>query len=61
MWKYSGEHFLNFVQTNKALDVYQNKDVEGQQVIVWKRHNGWNQRWRVIYTDQATKERSNQG
>jgi hypothetical protein len=58
MWKYSGEHFLNFVQTNKALDVYQNKDVEGQQIIVWNRHNGWNQRWRVIYTDKASKERS---
>jgi hypothetical protein len=58
MWKYSGEHFVNFIKTNKALDVYQGKDVEGQQVIVWNKHNGWNQRWRVIYTDKSTKERS---
>jgi hypothetical protein len=58
MWKYSGQHFLNFLNTKKALDVYQGKDVEGQQVIVWNRHNGLNQRWRVIYTDKATKERS---
>jgi hypothetical protein len=35
----------------KAVDVYQNKDIEGQKVIVWKKHNGWNQRWRVIYLD----------
>jgi hypothetical protein len=35
----------------KAVDVYQNKDIEGQKVIVWRKHNGWNQRWRVIYLD----------
>jgi len=29
------------------------KDVEGQSVLVWKRHNGANQRWKIIYTDQV--------
>jgi hypothetical protein len=52
-----GEHFLNFIN-KKALTVDQNKDVEGQKVIVWKKHNGWNQRWRVVYVDSAKKERT---
>jgi hypothetical protein len=44
----------------KVLDVYQKKDVEGQKVIVYNRHNGWNQRWRVVYLDGKNykKERS---
>jgi hypothetical protein len=25
---------------------------------MWKRHNGWNQRWRVVYTDKAGKMRT---
>jgi hypothetical protein len=52
-----GEHFLNFIN-KKALTVDQNKDLEGQKVIVWKKHNGWNQRWRLVYVDSAKKERS---
>jgi hypothetical protein len=39
-----------------ALDVYQGKDVEAQKVIVWKKHNGANQRWRVVYVDKSKKE-----
>ena len=23
---------------------------------MWKRHNGLNQRWKIVYVDQATKE-----
>jgi hypothetical protein len=51
---YQQEHFIN-IQNKKALDVYQNKDIEGQKVIVWRRHNGWNQRWRVVYLDKSKK------
>jgi hypothetical protein len=54
IFKYRGQQFIN-IQNNKALDVYQNKDTEGQKVIVWKRHNGWNQRWRIVYVDKAKK------
>jgi hypothetical protein len=25
---------------------------------MWKRHNGWNQRWRVIYVDKSTAMKS---
>jgi hypothetical protein len=44
------------MQNKKCLDVYRNRDVEGQKVIVHRRHNGSNQRWKIVYTDKATKE-----
>jgi hypothetical protein len=47
---YSGSYFENF-QNKKVLDVSGGKDVEGQAVIVWNRHKGANQRWRVVYLD----------
>jgi hypothetical protein len=46
---------MNF-SNKKALDVHANRDEEGRKVIVWRRHNGANQRWRVVYTDKAAKE-----
>ena len=59
MWGRRGEHFIN-ARNNKALAVYQNKNIEGQQVVVWKRDNNWNMRWRVNYLDHKNyrKERS---
>jgi len=41
------------VKNKKALDVSGGKDNEGQNVIVWKRHNGANQRWKIVYLDKA--------
>jgi len=38
------------------LDVHGGKDEEGRKVIVWKRHNGLNQRWRVVYLDDKKAE-----
>jgi hypothetical protein len=35
-----------------------NKDTEGQNVHMWKRHGGANHRWRVVYVDQAGKEKT---
>jgi hypothetical protein len=35
------------------LDVTNAKDEEARPVQVWKRHNGANQRWKVVYTDKA--------
>lgn len=53
IFKYSGEHFCNIQQSNKCLDVLSGKDNEAQPVIVYNRHNGANQRWKVVYTDKA--------
>jgi hypothetical protein len=30
------------------------KDKDGQNVIVWKKSNGLNQRWTIVYADQVT-------
>jgi hypothetical protein len=46
------------IQNKKVLDVHGNRDEEARKVIVWKRHNGSNQRWTVVYTDKAAKEQT---
>jgi hypothetical protein len=38
---------------NRVLDVSGGKDAEAQKVVVWKRHGGRNQKWKVQYVDQA--------
>jgi len=38
-------------ERGKVFDVYQGKDREGQNVIVWSRHNGLNQQWDISYAD----------
>ena len=45
------------VKNKKVLDVWQGKDKEGQKVIVWKRHNGLNQRWRIVYLDAKARDK----
>jgi hypothetical protein len=57
IFKYVDEHFIN-IQDGRALDVHGGKDEEGRQVIVWKKHNGANQRWTIIYLDKAEKVQS---
>lgn len=42
----------------RVLDVSGAKDSEGQKVIQYKRHNGANQRWRVVYVDEATPDQT---
>ena len=44
------------VQNAKVLDVAGNRDVEGQNVQVWSRHNNRNQRWNVVYLDKKKKD-----
>jgi len=39
------------IQSGKVLDVHGGKDDENRQVIVWSKHNGANQRWKVLYLD----------
>jgi hypothetical protein len=42
LFKFEDEHIIN-IKNKKAFDVSGGKDVEGQNVIVWKKHNGLNQ------------------
>lgn len=50
-FKYEGGYIYN-VKTNKVFDVSGAKDVEAQQVIMYNKHKGDNQRWRIVYVDQ---------
>jgi len=43
------------MKNGKALDVHGGRDEEGRPVIVWNKHGGANQRWKVIYLDKAEK------
>lgn len=54
-FKYEKGYIYN-VKTNKVFDVRSAKDVEAQEVIMWNRHNGANQRWRVVYVDQFKEQ-----
>lgn len=54
-FKYDGTHIIN-VYNNKALDSEGGRDKEGNNVIMWKRHNGANQRWRILYLDEKDQE-----
>ena len=39
------------VHNSKVLDVSGAKDKEGQNVLAWKKHNGKNQQWKIVYLD----------
>jgi hypothetical protein len=49
MFRYKNSNIVN--EKGKVMDVQGNRDVENQNIIVWKRHNGLNQQWDVIYKD----------
>lgn len=50
-------HFINF-SNGKAIDVSGGKDEEARPVIVWKKHNGTNQKWGIVYLDTKAKQRT---
>jgi hypothetical protein len=43
-------------EKGKVFDVYQGKDKENQNIIVWNKHGKLNQQWEVIYADQYPDE-----
>ena len=49
-----GEHIIN--EKGKAVDVHGGQDHENRNIIVWNRHNGLNQRWRIRYVDTLKPE-----
>lgn len=55
IFKYNGQNIVN-IKDNRVLDVEGAKDREGQDVFVWKRHNGLNQRWKIVYLDEKAEE-----
>jgi hypothetical protein len=56
VFKYGNGQFTNW-SNNKVLDVTGAKDEEGRPVGVFGNNGGKHQKWRVLYVDQAEKNR----
>jgi hypothetical protein len=50
MFRYKNSNVVN--EKGKVMDVSGGRDAENQNIIVWKRHNGLNQQWDIIYKDE---------
>lgn len=55
VFRYEKGYLIN-PATNKVMDVSGGKDAETQKVIMWNKHNGANQRWRIVYVDQFKEQ-----
>jgi hypothetical protein len=47
------------LRNKKCLDVHGGKDEEARKVIVWNKHNGANQRWKIDYLDDNKEVEQN--
>jgi hypothetical protein len=54
MWRYQGAHVIN--EKGKAFDVHGGVDDENRNIIAWKKHNGLNQQWDIVYADEYPEE-----
>jgi hypothetical protein len=50
-----GQYIIN-IGNNKVLDAQGGRDKEGNNVITWNRHNGANQKWKILYLDEKDDE-----
>jgi len=55
MFKYEGGSFVNF-RTNKAIDVIDSLDKEGQRLTLEPRNGQNRQLWKIVYLDKKEKE-----
>lgn len=65
IWRTNGNWFQQFrligmtimnVKNGKVLDVAANRDADGQNVLAYARHDGLNQRWKIVYLDEIKPE-----
>ena len=54
MFKYQGGRVVN--EKGKCVEVSGGYDHENRNVVVWNRHNGKNQQWKLIYVDHMKPE-----
>jgi hypothetical protein len=54
-WKSQQPTVTGGNSSDSAIDVYQDKDVEGQNVILHTKNNGLNQKWKIVYVKGAPK------
>jgi len=55
LFKYENGNLCN-IKNLKCFDISGGKDVEGQNLIVYKKHNGLNQQWDLTYIDEMKPE-----
>jgi hypothetical protein len=55
MFRMQGK-FLTNIKNHKVMDVSSNRDVENQNIHMWKKHGGLNQQWDIIYANQWKRE-----
>ena len=54
LFRLKGQHIVN--ERGKCLDVHGGYDHENRNVIVYNKHNGANQRWKIRYVDTLKPE-----
>lgn len=47
---------LNFHKSGNAMEVYQNNDIENQNIVMSKKNGRMNQFWDIVYVDQGMSE-----
>jgi hypothetical protein len=55
LFKYDGSHIIN-EKNGKAVDVAGGNDKENQNIQMWKRHEGLNQQWDIVYVKDMPEE-----
>jgi hypothetical protein len=48
--------YISVEKVNKVMDVSSNRDVENQNIHMWKKHNGLNQQWDIVYVKDIPAE-----
>jgi hypothetical protein len=43
-------------ERGKVMDVHGGSDTENRNIIAWKKHNGLNQQWDIVYADEYPGE-----
>lgn len=53
-WQLFGykDGYMTDIKDNRVFDVAANRDAEGQNVILFKKHGGLNQQWDIVYLDE---------
>jgi len=55
LFKYVDGNVAN-IKDNRVLDIAGGKDIDGQNLIIYKKHNGLNQQWDIVYIDELKPE-----
>jgi hypothetical protein len=54
MWRFKDNYMIN--EKGRVFDVQGGHDSENRNVFNWKKHNGINQQWDIVYVDEMPAE-----